>query len=128
MKNMQSVMVDTSTLFSGLLFRGKPHQILDLIRRKKAKLILPDYVLAELYRLIRRQEPSSVGIIDAFLFFTKPRIVSESKYRKFLRQALKLVRDDEDAPVLACALHVKPDFFISSDKDFHTKEIKNMLT
>ncbi len=39
-------------------------------------------------------------------------------------EALKLIRDKKDAPILAAALKHMPDCLVAGDRAFHTHEIK----
>lgn len=42
-------------------------------------------------------------------------------------EAAKLVRGKNDQRILAAVLYVKPDYFITGDKHFHTRRIKERI-
>lgn len=120
---MRKVMVDSNVLFSSLLFRGNPYKILELIEKQKIRLILPIDELNEVYSVFKRKVSDKIFLLDTFLLIAKPKIVSDREYISFISEASKLVRDKGDIPILACALAIKPNCFITGDSDFHTKGI-----
>jgi len=65
--------------------------------------------------------------LEGFLKMAGAKIVPAKKYRGFIPAATELIRDKKDAPILACALAVKPDYFVTGDKDFLTKEIREKV-
>lgn len=126
-KDMKKVMVDSNVLFSGLLFKGKPNKILKLVEKHKIKIIIPQDELDELYRVFQRKVSYKVYVLDLFIKMIKPKIVSYREYSKFIPEASKLIKDKKDAPILACALSIKPDYFITGDKDFYVENIKQKI-
>ena len=120
-------MVDSNVIFSGLLYAGKPSKILGLLRKRKLKLVMPIDQLNEIRSVFRRRVSYKEYAIDIFLKVVKPGIIPDRKYRRLMPYASKLVRDKKDAPILACALAVEPEYFITGDIDFHTDEIKREI-
>jgi putative PIN family toxin of toxin-antitoxin system len=117
-------MVDSNILFSGLLFKGKPSKILKLAEKRKIEIVIPEDELREMYDVFQRKVSYKIYLIDILLKTIKPKVISYKRYTKLIPKALELIRDKKDAPLLACALAVKPNYFITGDKDFHTKNIK----
>jgi len=118
-------MVDSNVLFSGLLFKGKPSKVLELIRKRRLKLIIPIDQLNEIYEVFAKEVSDKTSLLDSFLLLIKPRIIMDKEYSRFIREASGLIEDRKDIPILACALAVKPTYFITGDKDFHVKKSKN---
>lgn len=58
---------------------------------------------------------------------TKTKIIPIKKYRRHISAATELIEDKKDAPILACALAVKPDYFVTGDKDFLTRDIREKV-
>jgi len=127
MKNMKSIMVDSNVLFSGLLFKGNPFKILKLIRKGRLKIIVPIDQLNEIYEVFEKEVSDKIHLLDSFLLLTKPRIITDIEYSRFLIEASKLIEDKKDIPILACALAINPHYFVTGDTDFHTSEIKQRV-
>lgn len=119
-------MLDTNILFSGLFFPGKPSRILRLIKEKHI-LVLSTDIIREIYKIIDLRFPNRRYLFDSFLVLTKHEIIFEEEFKCKFSEAIKLIKDKKDIPILACALATKPDYFITGDKDFHTQEIKKKL-
>lgn len=124
---MKSVMVDSNVLFSGLLFKGKPFKVLELIRKLRLKLIIPIDQLNEIYEVFVREVSDKTGLLDSFLLLIKPRVIMDKEYSRFIREASELIEDRKDIPILACALAVKPAYFVTGDKDSHREKIKGKI-
>ena len=120
-------MVDSNVLFSGLLLKGKPFKILELIRKRRLKLIIPIDQLNEIYEVFVKEVSDKTSVLDSFLLLIKPRIIMDKEYSRFIMEASELIEDRKDVPILACALAVKPAYFITGDKDFHTEKIKERI-
>jgi predicted nucleic acid-binding protein len=120
-------MVDSNILFSGLLFKGKPFKVLELIRKRKLKLIIPIDQLNEIYEVFAKEVSDKTSLLDSFILLVRPRIIMDEEYFRFVTKASELIEDRKDMPILACALAVKPTYFITGDKDFHTEKIKGKI-
>ncbi|OYT52992.1 MAG: putative toxin-antitoxin system toxin component, PIN family [Candidatus Altiarchaeales archaeon ex4484_2] len=80
-----------------------------------------DYIKKEVNEVVKRKFPESTHKVKEILDTLKTIKTQENK------KALNIIRDPKDAPILATVLKYKPDYFITGDKDFHTKEIKNKI-
>lgn len=128
---MQSVMLDSNVIFSGIVFGGKPASLLKIILNEGFRLVIPEDQIEELYRLFKRKLPKQLYLLEAYIALQRSKIVPANRYSRKIRTALRLIRDKKDAPLLACALLIKPKYFITGDKDFHVESIKrnvNVLT
>jgi predicted nucleic acid-binding protein len=54
-------------------------------------------------------------------------IVEEKEYLKKISEARKLIRKEKDSKILAAALAIKPDYFVTGDKDFHNFKVKQIV-
>jgi len=120
-------MVDSNVIYSGLVFKGKPAQVLKVILDRKMLLIIPEDQFEELYILFKRKSPDSLYLLKAYVSLQRVKVVSAEKYLRRIKTALKLTRDRKDAPYLACALLIKPKYLVTGDKDFQTENIKRRL-
>lgn len=91
------------------------------------RLLIPEDELDEIRAVFRRKVSYRVYLLDGFLEMVKARVIPVRRYHGLIPGAVELIKDERDAPILACALAVKPDFFITGDKDFLTKEIKQKV-
>ena len=124
---MPDVMVDNNVIYSGLVFKGKPAQVLKAILDRKMRLIIPEDQFEELYILFKRKSPDSLYLLEAYVSLQRVKVVSAEKYLRRIKTALKLNGDRKDAPYLACALLIKPKYLVTGDRDFQTENIKRRL-
>lgn len=66
-------------------------------------------------------------LLNGFLKMAGAKVIPAKRYRGLISAATGLIKDRKDAPILACALAVKPDYFVTGDKDFLTKEIRERV-
>ncbi len=113
-----SVLMDTNTLVSGLVFgRGNEHKLLQLVENGEITLILPDYVVVEAKRVLAAKFPGYEGLLDVFLANVGHRTVTWEETGPQLPAARLKVRDVKDAVVLASVLAVDPDYFVTGDRE-----------
>lgn len=124
---MKKVMVDSNIIFSGLLYSGKPSEVLSLLRGRGFRLLIPADELDEIRTVFKRKVSYKEYLLDAFLKITKAKIIPIKKYRGLIPTATELIEDKKDAPILACALAVKPDYFVTGDEDFLTRDIREKV-
>ena len=126
---MKTVFVDTNVLVSGIFFDGPEAELLDT---RGIRLITAEVCERELEEgSIRKadafgvSEEGALEILEGALVDID--VVPEEKYEKRYDEAVELVGKGSDAEVLACALIVEPDYFVTGDKDFHTEEVREMV-
>ena len=120
-------MVDTTSLISGLVFHGVEHRLLKLAEDDKIKLVLPDYVVEETRRVLKKKFESKASLFDEFLEIVKPEMIKKGKYENLIEKHKKSINDPKDIPILAVGIKANPDFFISGDKHFKTEKVKKLL-
>jgi len=126
---MKTVFVDTNVLVSGIFFDGPEAELLDT---RGIRLITAEVCERELEEVSIRKadafgvsEEGALEILEGALVDID--VVPEEKYEKRYDEAVELVGKGSDAEVLACALIVEPDYFVTGDKDFHTEEVREMV-
>jgi len=125
---MKKVMVDSNIVFSGLLYSGKPSEVLSLLRGRGFRILIPVDELDEIRTVFKRKVSYKGYLLESFLEMTKAKIIPTKKYRGLISTAAGLIKDKKDAPILACALAVKPDYFVTEDKDFLTRDIREKVS
>jgi uncharacterized protein len=113
------LVLDTNVVMSGLLWRGKPYQLLQAIRRQHPRLQLysSPVLLEELTDVISRPAfARQLGLIGR----SAQEVLAD--YLEVIElvepiEIPRIVRDPDDDHVLACALTAQADLIVSGDKD-----------
>lgn len=110
--------IDTNVLMSGLLWRGPPHALLELVRAGTVSLVSSPALLTELADVIGRAK------VDAILQRTN---TSRERSLAEVRRLAEVIeppslpqavcRDPDDDEVLALAVAAKVELIVSGDKD-----------
>jgi len=111
-KSKLRVVVDTNVLVSGLTFKGKPREILDLIWRGDIDACISSFILKELEETLKKdfswdrdQIKHAIEKIKAKTILIQPKTkVSVIKAK------------DDDNRILECAIEGKVHYLISGDK------------
>lgn len=117
------VFPDTNVLLSGLVFSGNESKLLELAVAGEIRLVISDVVLAEARAVLREKFPKHEGVLDEFLRLVEyesvpaPDVVAVDK-------AKSVLRDPNDAPILASILLSAPDVALTGDKDLLTGEVR----
>ena len=118
------VFVDTNVLISGLIFRhGKEAALLELADKRVVGLVLSARVIAEAQDVFDRKFTDRVHVLAEFLQRGRYELAPEPGEAD-LQVAVRLVRDEDDVPILASILASKPDVALTGDKDLLTDEVK----
>lgn len=113
------VVIDTNVIVSGLYApHSVPGRVLDAGNTGAIELCAPQAVRDELKRVLAQVLGFSPLEVDSALKALKVEWIPEAVYRDKLPEARELLRDPDDAPVLACALAVGGDI-VSGDNDVH---------
>jgi len=127
MRKKYRMMVDTTSLISGLVFHGVEHRLLKLVEKDKIKLVLSDHIVEETRRVLKRSFGGKASLLDEFLEITNPEIIKKEKYLNLIEKYKESIDDPKDVPILASGIKANPDFFISGDKHFKTEKVKKLL-
>jgi putative PIN family toxin of toxin-antitoxin system len=118
------VFVDTNVLISGLLFRGgNEAEILESADREEVQILLSAHVISEAREVFAAKFPQRTQVLADFLSGAKYTVVSEPTLQE-TELAASLVRDPDDAAILASVLASKPDVALTGDNDLLTDEVK----
>ena len=110
------VMLDTNVLVSAILFpSGSVEHFLQLVTERH-HVILCDYVIDELWKVMWDKFPHKVQAAKAFLRDFRHEVISSPKV--WDKTAVPDIRDEKDAAILATAIFEKADVIITGDKDF----------
>lgn len=127
----KTIFVDTNILLSGIFFRGNEAKLLSTLN---VELITSDTVIQEIGKVAQikfkplKVESRRIALqeIDNSLRDIS-KIIKKSVYSRKIREAQRLVAGKEDAKILAAVLATEPDYFITGDKHFHTKKVKERV-
>lgn len=125
-----SVLIDTSTLYSGLGWSGPPSRVLVAIATGHFELVLTDYILDELFEHLRdfppdRKEPA----LRSFAYLQQAVVIDQDGWNDKLDQAKPLVGEAKDAPIMAAYLLEEVDLLVTSNtQDFPHDDFGTIVT
>lgn len=125
---MIAVVVDTNIYFSAFYNpRGKEAEILKRANIGEVLLLSPDSVKEELERNLRFKldltDSEILTLISSLPTLWVPRV----EYEGELGSAKALLRHEEDAPILACALRFEAGILTGNVRHFSTGELKGKV-
>jgi putative PIN family toxin of toxin-antitoxin system len=112
------IVVDTNVLLSGLLWRGTPHRLIELIRGGAFTLVTSPALLAELSSVIRRPKFQTIlgrSGTDPERMLSALRRLAEIVDPAPLPAPVS--RDPDDDAVLALAVAAQANLIVSGDAD-----------
>jgi predicted nucleic acid-binding protein len=115
------VFLDTSVLFAAVLSpTGGERKLFLLAEADVLKLVVGPTVLIECDEVVRRKAPGSSPRLAQLLAEAQTE-TSAPPSKSQIKTAQSYVRYDPDARVLAEAIHAKPDWFVTHDKEHFLK-------
>ena len=109
---VSKVVIDTNVIVSGLNFRGKPREILDLLRAGGVQLCISPFILEEVRVVLWEDFGWSAERIGEVVEKLKDRaILVEPQIRVSVIKG-----KDDDNRILECAVAADAQFIISGDK------------
>ena len=116
MRSRYKIFLDTCVIFAAVLSEtGGARKLFRLGEGGVIKLIVGSNVLRECEEVVRRKVPSSLPTLAYLLELGMVEISAQSP-EAFIEQAKDIVVHEPDAYVLAEAMAVEPDWFITHDK------------
>lgn len=130
MPSTRRILVDTSTLFSGLGWSGPPSQVLITITEDDYELVLTDYILDELFAHLQDFETErKIPALSAFEYLHHADVLEEAEWDANLDTAEELVGETKDAPIMAAYLLDDVDILVTSNtQDFPHDDYETILT
>jgi predicted nucleic acid-binding protein len=126
---MKTVFVDTNVLVSGVFFYGPEATLLDT---RSLLLVTAEVCERELEEVaVRKSDAFGVSedgaremvggaVVDID-------VVPNEKYEEMYDDAVEVVGEGNDAEVLAAALMIEPDYFVTGDEDFHVDDVEGRV-
>jgi predicted nucleic acid-binding protein len=115
------VFLDTSVLFAAVLSpTGGARKLFLLAEAGVLKLVVGPTVLKECDEVIRRKAPGSSSRLAQLLAAAQTETSAPPSKRQ-IKTAQSYIRYPPDAHVLAEAIHAKPDWFVTHDKEHFLK-------
>ena len=115
------VFLDTSVVFAAVLSpTGGARKLFLLAEAGVLKLVVGPAVLKECEEVIRRKAPGSASRLAQLLAEAQTE-TSAPPSKQQIKTAQSYVRYPPDAHVLAEAIHAKPDWFVTHDKEHFLK-------
>ncbi|NET27959.1 putative toxin-antitoxin system toxin component, PIN family [Okeania sp. SIO1I7] len=112
------IILDTNTVISGLFWRGKPFEVLELVRSGKVEVYTSEAMLEELLDVLQRPkfsgrlallESSPQEVVNSWISWVE--VVEVAEVEKVV------ISDPDDDQIIACAKLANADFIISGDTD-----------
>lgn len=127
---MKTVFLDTNTIISGTFFSGPEAELLS---QSGLRLVTADVCREELLEVTREKfdqfgpETKKTAVTEVENSLMDIDVIEEDEYRQEFDRAKGLIEGENDRRVLAAALSLKPDYFVTGDQDFRSEEIQRIL-
>lgn len=110
---MLRVVLDTNVLVSGLIMLGKPRELLSIVARREANLVLSKEILNEFMKVVKRRKFTEYVAEEQIERFVE----NIERIAEFIEPEshLKVVDDPKDDIVINTAIDGKADLIISGD-------------
>lgn len=106
------VVIDTNVFVSGLNFRGRPREVLDLAWRKQIEVYISPFILEELKRVLEEDFGWNKERIERTIERIKEETVQVQPKIKI--SAIK--EKEADNRILECSIEGKAEYIISGDR------------
>jgi predicted nucleic acid-binding protein len=110
-------MVDANILFSGLVWRRWPHEVLRHAGRGDFRLVLCQQVIDEATERLADYFPQSPRKLERFLSSLAFDLQVDPSPKQIARNK-SLLPDPDDVAIALAAINAKVDYFVSEDKHF----------
>ena len=113
MKNKPRIVIDTNVIISGIVFGGKPRQILDLLAEQSVIVIVAEEILTELRRKMFSKFPEFIEDLNKVELLLK----RDTVLIKLGAIYINISRDTDDNKFIEAAILGKCSFIVTGDKD-----------
>jgi putative PIN family toxin of toxin-antitoxin system len=127
---MLKLFLDANVIYSGLLYGGKEHQLLEYGRLCVCGLYTNEYVLEEIERVFREKLKMPKEDADLLIAYTRECVgVLANPNPTTVKSFLKTLKDKKDAPVAAGVQESGCNYLVTGDKELlNQKKIKAIKT
>ncbi len=108
--------LDTNILISGLVFRGPEHELIRWLHTHREAILWFPTLENEVVEVLHRKF-STADIHWAEIFPPGTRKTVEEPSTEHIGQAIDILRDPKDGPILATARFYEADYLVTGDKD-----------
>ena len=106
------IVIDTNVFVSGLNFKGKPREVLDLIWKEEIKVYLSLFILRELEKVLEEDFGWNKEQIERTIKRIKGKTMKVQPKVK-----ISVIKEkDDDNRILECAVEGKAQYIVSGDK------------
>ncbi len=120
------VLIDTNVLLSGLIWNGNESRILELSLSGDIHLLIPELVITESRRVLEDKFPKHSHLLDDILPLLDSKILPKPSDTA-IKSAVAVLRDPNDAEILASIIDSKPDYAVTGDKDLLTDSVLELF-
>jgi len=111
-KSKPKVVIDTNVFVSGLTFKGKPREVLDLIWRGDIEACISSFILKELEETLKKDFSWERDQIKHTIEKIKAKtILFQPKNKVYV-----IKENDDDNRILECAIEGRVQYLISGDR------------
>lgn len=115
------ILIDSNLIISAMVApNGRIAELLDIIL-KRYSLCIATHSIAETWDVVRRKFPENEKDVD--IFFTEIQF-EEIPFSQETPLQIPDIRDKDDKPILAAAIHGDVDILVTGDKDFEDVKIE----
>jgi uncharacterized protein len=117
------VLIDTNVLLSGLIWNGNESHLLEMATSGDIRLLIPKFVINEARRVLAAKFPVHAHLLDEALNLLDYEVLASPSSHE-LESAQAVLRDPNDAEVLASIIESRPDYAVTGDKDLLTADVR----
>ena len=111
-KSKPKVLIDTNVFVSGLTFKGKPREVLDLVWKGDIEACISPFILRELEETLKKD----FGWDRDQIMHTIEKIKSKTTLVHPKSKVSVIIERDDDNRILECAIEGKVQYLISGDR------------
>jgi len=111
-KSKPKVVIDTNVFVSGLTFKGKPREVLDLIWRGDIEACISFFILKELEEILKKDFSWDRDQIK----YTVEKIKAKTILVQPKNRVSVIKENDDDNRILECAIEGRVQYLISGDR------------
>lgn len=121
------ILIDSSTIYSAIVYSDKKINILDLLIEKYI-IVITDYIIEELKRNFNNKLTGSLKekvLKQLDIFISNCEVKTKNDYIQNIQKAREYI-SDKDSPILACGMLPDIEYLLTSDKEFWDLKIKDI--